>query len=292
MINKFFKSKRTCFLLVILFSTTLVLAACSSEKETNETSSKEEINLFVAASLSSSIEEIAQDFENENPNTKVIINADSSGKLKTQILEGFDCDIFFSASIREVDELIKADLIKKEDRVNALENNLAIIGFKDGEYDINSLEDIKSVDSIALAYGSVPVGFYARKALISEGIIKGDYQEKEAIKEITGSEVSDALDGVTISEQANASTTITAIAEKSTDIGFAYTSDVNKNENTKVVFKISKDLTGEIVYPIAKVNAGDEVSDEHAESVQKLFDYLQSDKAKEVYKKYGFNPLS
>ncbi len=291
MISKFLKSSKVYFSFAICLSMLLVLSACNKPNEVSDSVVKEEVNLFVAASLTSSIEEVVRTFTEENPNIKVIVNADSSGKLSTQISEGFDCDIFFSASTREVDELIELGLINAEDTSKILENNLAIIGFKEQEYSIKNLADIKSVDSIALAYGSVPVGFYARKALIAQKILKGDYPDKAAIKELTGSEVAEVLGGVTISEQANASTTVTAVAEKSTDIGFAYTSDVNRNKNTKVVLKISKDLTGEIVYPIAKVKLGEKSTDEHIASVQKLFDYLQSNTAKEVYQKYGFSPL-
>ncbi len=291
MISKMLKASKLYCVCVVCVALIFVLAACSNEKKLDANTSIEEINLFVASSLTSSIEEIIQEFEKENPNTKVIVNADSSGKLKTQILEGFDCDLFFSASSREVDELIKANLIKKEDSVDVLENNLAIIGFKNSEYKIENLADIQSVNSIALAYGSVPVGFYTRKALIAEGILNGAYDDKESIKAITGVELADALGSVMISEQANASTTITAVAEKSTDIGFAYTSDVNRNENTKIILKISKDLTGEIVYPLANIKPSAEISKEHIESVQKLFEYLQSEKAKVIYKKYGFSAI-
>ncbi len=270
----------------------LALSSCADdkveEKNADGGGKKEHVNLFVAASLTASIEEIVQDFEKENPNIKVLINADSSGKLKTQIMEGFDCDLFFSASEREVDELIENELIEEKDSAKILENRLAVIGHKDFEGKIDNLIDVQSVNSISIAYGSVPAGFYTRKALLKDNILSGDVENKEAIKKITGSEISEALGGVTISEEANASTTITSVAEKSTDLGFAYASDVNRNDSTKVVLVIPTDLSGEIIYPLAKIKAKDETSDEHKKSVDKLFDYLQSSKAKTIYENYGF----
>lgn len=208
--------------------------------------------------------------------------------MKTQIQEGFDCDIFFSAATKEVDELKDAGLIEKDDSVNLLENQLAIVGVKDYKGKVKELEDIKNASSIALPYGSVPAGFYTRKALINKGMLSGDAEDKDAVKAITGDEVSRALGGVTISEKDNVSTALAAVAEESTEIGFAYTSDVKRNANTEIIKKIDKKLTGEIVYPIAKVKPNEKISDDKKKSVEKLYKYLQSDKSKKIYEKYGF----
>ncbi len=270
----------------------LALATCADDKakeKSTDGDKKEKINLFVAASLTASIEEIVKDFEKENPNIQVLINADSSGKLKTQIMEGFDCDLFFSASTREVDDLIENGLIEEKDSAKILENKLAVIGHKDFDGEIKNLIDVQSAGSISIPYGSVPAGFYTRKALIGEKILSGDAKDKEAIKKITGGEISEALGGVTISEEANASTTITSVAEKSTELGLAYASDVKRNDNTKVILVIPTDLTGEIVYPLAKIKPKGDTSSEHKDSVEKLFGYLQSGEAKKVYENYGFS---
>ncbi len=290
--ERFRKIGKLATFLSICLLFVLALATCAddrAEEKSTDADKKEKINLFVAASLTASIEEIVKDFEQENPDIQVLINADGSGKLKTQIMEGFDCDLFFSASTREVDELIENGLIEKKDSAKILENKLAVIGHKDFDGAIKNLIDVQSASSISMPYGSVPAGFYARKALIGEKILSGDAKDKEAVKKITGGEISEALGGVTISEEANVSTTITSVAEKSTEIGFAYASDVKRNDNTKVVLVIPTNLTGDILYPLAKIKAKDETSDEHKKSVDKLFDYLQSSKAKTIYENYGFS---
>lgn len=272
-------------LALTLSAAMLVLPSCSGSDEPKE---QQEVNLFVAASLTDSIDEIVKDFEKENPKIKVLVNADSSGKLKTQIMEGFDCDIFFSAATREVDELKTAGLIGEKDSANLLENQLAIIGIKGYKGKVKDLDSIKEAGSIALPYGSVPAGMYTRKALINKGMLTGDANNKDAVKAIPGSDVAAALGGVTISEKDNVSTTITAVGEGSTEIGFAYTSDVKRNANTEIIKKISKKLTGDIIYPVAKIKAKDGASEDHKKSVEKLYEYLQSDAAKKIYEKYGF----
>ncbi len=275
--------------MIMCVTTAVLLSSCGKdEAKKDEPKEEVEVNLFIAASLTDAVGDIVKDFEKENPKIKVKINPDSSGKLKTQIQEGFDCDLFFSAATKEVDELNEAGLVVKDGSVNLLENQLAIVGVKGYKGKVKDLESIKDADSIALAYGSVPVGFYTRKALLEKDMIQGDKENKEAIKAITGDEISRALGGVTISEKDNVSTALAAVAEESTEIGFAYTSDVKRNENTEIIKKIDKDLTGEIIYPLAKIKSKEKMSDDKKKSVELLYKYLQNDNSKKIYKKYGF----
>lgn len=275
--------------MIMCVTTAVLLSSCGKdEAKKDEPKEEVEVNLFIAASLTDAVGDIVKDFEKENPKIKVKINPDSSGKLKTQIQEGFDCDLFFSAATKEVDELNEAGLVVKDGSVNLLENQLAIVGVKGYKGKVKDLESIKDADSIALAYGSVPVGFYTRKALLEKDMIQGDKENKEAIKAITGDEISRALGGVTISEKDNVSTALAAVAEESTEVGFAYTSDVKRNANTEIIKKIDKDLTGDIVYPLAKIKSKEKMSDDKKKSVELLYKYLQNDKSKKIYKKYGF----
>ena len=64
-----------------------------------------ELQVFIAASLSPAMQEIAQHYMESNPDVKITFNADSSGKLQTQIEEGYDCDLFFSAGQKQMDAL-------------------------------------------------------------------------------------------------------------------------------------------------------------------------------------------
>ena len=57
-----------------------------------------EIQVFIAASLNTVMTEIAEKYNKDNPDVKITFNADSSGTLLTQIEEGYECDIFFSAA--------------------------------------------------------------------------------------------------------------------------------------------------------------------------------------------------
>lgn len=281
------KFKVLCLLLALIAGTTLT--ACTKKDTTDEkaTEAKKEVNLFIAASLSDAVGELVKDFEAQNADVKVVVNADSSGKLKSQIMEGFDCDIFLSASTKEIKELNEKGMLVDSSTMDLLQNQLAIIAYKDYDGAVKGLDSVKDAKSIALPYGSVPAGFYARKALIAEGILKVENQDNKAVKAITGKTVSEALGGITISEKENVSVALSSVAEKSTEIGFVYVSDVKRNENVKIVSTIDVEKTGKITYPIAKVKSKKDTKDK-AEIIDKLYKALSDDKAKKVYEKYGF----
>ena len=64
-----------------------------------------EIQVFIAASLNTVMTELAKEYQKDHPNVKIIYNADSSGTLLTQIEEGYECDLFFSAAQKQMDVL-------------------------------------------------------------------------------------------------------------------------------------------------------------------------------------------
>ena len=73
-------------------------ASASSEAASSEAADESvELIVFAAASLTETLNAIAQNHSAENPGVTFRFNFDSSGTLKTQIQEGADCDLFISA---------------------------------------------------------------------------------------------------------------------------------------------------------------------------------------------------
>ncbi len=244
---------------------------CSAEQS-------KEINVFIAASLNNAVTELAQEYMAENPDVKININADSSGKLATQIKEGYDCDIFFSAAEDKMDSLEAEGLIDEDSRKDMLYNDLVVIALKDSDTEVTGLESLGRAKNIALAGGTVPAGAYTRNALISLGILP----ESNDVSEITSAMVSEALGGVEINECDNVSKVLTAVAEGSCEAGAVYYSDTYGYEDKlKILERVDTELTGDIVYPIAMMKNADK-------STEDFYDFLCSDSAKEIYSKYYF----
>ncbi|MBR0411600.1 MAG: molybdate ABC transporter substrate-binding protein [Eubacterium sp.] len=290
--------------LTALFMTALLilgLAACGStgadqkgpEDKTGEESATEvragsgntEIKVFIAASLSKVMEDLAAKYNETHPDVKITFNADSSGTLMTQIEEGFACDVFFSAAQKQMDELADKGFVVEGTRDNVVNNQLIVLTQKDSETEVTGLADLAKAKSIALADGSVPVGKYTRVALIALGILP----ETEDPSLITTIQVSDALGGVEISEQGNVSKVLNAVVEGSCEVGTTYYSDTYGFEDqVKVLETVSYDLTGNIIYPIAQIN-NEEADDEEKAAAKEFIDYITSDEAKAVFNSYYFD---
>ena len=110
-------------------------------------------------------------YEAAHEGVDIVINADSSGALLTQIEEGAPCDIFFSAAQKQMNTLEEAGMLVEGTRTNVLNNQLVVITQPDSETAVTGLADIASAKSIALADGSVPVGRYTRASLLALGIL-------------------------------------------------------------------------------------------------------------------------
>lgn len=244
-----------------------------------------EINVFIAASLNGVMTELAKEYNEEHPNVKINFNADSSGKLATQINEGYACDIFFSAAQDKMDDLSQNGLVVDESRKNLVNNQVVVIALKDSDTKVTGLENIGEAKSIALAGGSVPVGAYTRKALISLGLL----DESDDVKSITTQEVSTALGGVEISEQENVSKVLTAVAEGACEVGTTYYSDTYGYEDkVKVIETVSNELTGDVIYPIA-LTVNKEADDKETKAAEDFYDFVTSDDAKSVFESYYFD---
>lgn len=245
-----------------------------------------EIQVFIAASLNTVMTDLASRYNEIHPNVKITFNADSSGKLLTQIEEGYACDVFFSAAQKQMNTLENDDkLVVEGTRKDVLNNQVVVITLKDSGTAVTGLETLKDAKSIALADGSVPVGKYTRQALVKAGILP----EAEDVSKITTQEVSDALGGVEISEQSNVSKVLAAVVEGSCEVGTTYYSDTYGYEDQlDILEKVSYDLTGNVIYPIAQVQ-NDEADDVEKAAAKDFIDYVTSDSVKEVLESYYFD---
>ena len=262
-------------------------AETESAKETEKATEgeKTEVQVFVAASLKNVMEELGEQYEKENPSVKLIFQADSSGKLLTQIQEGYACDVFFSAAQKQMDTLEEEGKLVEGTRKNVVNNQLCVITRKDSGTKVRGLENLKEAKSIALADGTVPVGRYTRKALVSLGILA----EAEDLSKISTKEVSDALGGVEISEQSNVSKVLAAVVEGSSEVGTTYYSDTyGKEADIEILEKVPYDLTGNVIYPISQV-VNDEASEAEITEAKKFVEFVCSDAAKETFQKYYFD---
>ena len=232
------------------------------------------------------MEELITKFQETHPNVNVQGSYDSSGTLLTQIEEGAACDVFFSAAIKQMDQLDETDgLVVDGTRHNVVNNQVCLVTYKESNTEVTSLEDLDKASSIALADGSVPVGKYTRQALVNAGIL----EKVDDVSTIPTAAVSEALGGVEINECANVGAVTSAVAEGSNEVGTVYYSDTyGLEDRLEILQVIPYDLTGDVIYPVAQVQ-NPEAEELESTAAKEFIDFLITDDAKTIFQKYYFD---
>ncbi len=259
--------------------------ASSEDSSTDGEAEETEIQVFIAASLNTVMTELAEMYNEKHPEVKITYNPDSSGTLLTQIQEGYECDIFFSAAQKQMDDLEADGLMVEGTRADVVNNQVVVVSLKDSGTKVTGLENLNEAESIALAGGSVPVGRYTRQALINLGTLP----ETDDPASITTEEISEALGGVEISEQDNVSKVLSAVVEGSCEVGTTYYSDTyGYEDDLDILQTVSYDLTGNVIYPIARV-VNEEADDVQTAAAEDFLQFILSDEAKAVFESYYFD---
>lgn len=268
----------------------------SAASETSDLSGT--VTLFAAKSLNTVMEELIAKYNETRPNVEIVGSYDSSGTLMTQIEEGAACDVFFSAAQKQMNELEDGGYLVDGTRHDVVNNQVCVVTYKDSGTKVTGLANIGDASSFALADGSVPVGKYTRQALVNAGMMddyvkaqeeQGVAKEDIDVSQITTQEVSDALGGIEINECANVGAVTAAVSEGSNEVGTVYYSDTyGLEDKLDILEKVSYDLTGNVIYPVAQVNNA-EADDAEKAAAEDFVDFLISDDAKAIFDKYYFD---
>ena len=261
-------------------SSTASSAAASSEAASGESV---ELIVFAAASLTETLNAIAETYSAENPGVTFSFNFDSSGTLKTQIQEGADCDLFISAGQKQMNQLDSTasaegnteglDFVDAESRVDLLENKVVLCvpeGSDKGIDSFDSLTEHLKAEDILFCMGNsdVPVGQYTQKILAY-------YDLDEAALAAAG----------VITYGSNVKEVTTQVSEASVDAGVVYCTDAYSAGLTPVD-EATKEMCGQVIYPAAVMK-----NSLHAEAAKEFLAYLRTDKAATVFESVGFTAL-
>lgn len=258
-------------------------AASASASQAETGGEPVELTVFAAASLTETLNQIAEDYKTVAPNVTLTFNFDSSGTLKTQIQEGAVCDVFLSAGQKQMDQLDKTadasvnteglDFVAEGTRVNLLENKVALCVAEGSDAAIASFDDLAKAlegSDILMAMGNsdVPVGQYTQQILAYYGL--NEEELANAGKITYGSNVKEVT---------------TQITEGSVDCGVVYCTDAYSAGITPVDYA-TEEMCGQVIYPAAVLNVS-----QHSEEAQAFLDYLQTDAAMQVFEEVGFSPV-
>ena len=260
-----------------------VSSTASSTAASEAAGESVELIVFAAASLTETLNAIAQDYSAENPGVTFRFNFDSSGTLKTQIQEGADCNLFISAGQKQMNQLdITAsadvntdglDFVDPSTRVDLLENKVVLCVPEGSDKGIDSFdalaEHLKAQDILfCMGNSDVPVGQYTQKILAY-------YQLDEAALAAAG----------VITYGSNVKEVTTQVTEGSVDAGVVYCTDAYSAGLTPVD-EATREMCGQVIYPAAVLKAAP-----NAEAAKEFLAYLQTDKAMTVFEGVGFSAV-
>ena len=218
-----------------------------------------------AASLKEALEEIKPLYQQSKSNVNISYNFGSSGALQQQIEQGAPADIFISAAKKQVDALEQKGLLVAGTRNIIAKNRLVLVVPKNvgGITSFYSLKDAK-VKKIAMGEPrSVPAGQYAQQVLEK---LKIWSQVKSKL--VFANNVRQVLASV---ESGNA------------DAGLVYITDAKISNQIKVVVTADEKYHSPIIYPLAVVKRSKNIN-----AAKEFSQFLSSNQAKAVFKKYGF----
>ena len=152
-------------LIVAVLALGLTACAAPAPEPTAQPTLSGTVNVFAAASLTGSFQEIADAFTAENPDVDVVFNFGGSSGLATQIVEGAPADVFAAASPATMEASGAAN--PQDFATNVLE--IAVAEGNPGG--IEGLEDFANPDKlIALCAVEVPCGAASDKLFTEAGI--------------------------------------------------------------------------------------------------------------------------
>ncbi len=258
--------KKIGSLLVMLIVLCLLVVGCGGKATEQAKSQPVELTVSAAVSLKDALTEIQNNYQAKNSNVKILYNLGASGSLQKQIEEGAPADIFISAAAKQMDDLDKKNLIKKETRKNLVDNQLVLIVPNNSTLQITRFEDLTKSDIKQFAMGapeSVPAGQYTQQVLKKLNLYDALQPKVVLAKDVR--------------------TVLTYVETGNAEAGTVYKTDAIISDKVKIVATAPEGTHDPIIYPIAEIAAT-----KQAKAAEDFIAYLSGPESKVVFEKYGF----
>lgn len=270
-------SKPGFFLMLkrLLFIPLILLFLCPYQAH-SQTHDLPQITVLAASSISEPLTEIARIYSRQK-NIIVTTSFDGTAELARKIEQGEQADIFISAHPQWMTDLKQKGLLDVYSLTNLVHNKLALVistksslnkSIKDGNKFSKNLKYLNNRTIMVMGdLEDSALGLYTKQAIQNTDIKEGTNLWGLVPRKIIPS--------------LNAKNALYLISHGET-AGIVYHSDAYNNKEVKILNVIDSNLHRPIIYQ-ASVVAGESMS-----LARDFLVFLQSEQAKEIYKKYGF----
>lgn len=217
------------------------------------------LTVFAAASLTSTFEQLADQFEKSHEGVDVQLSFAGSSDLVTQVREGAPADVIATADEQTMQQLVDAGDVAAAPR--AFVSNTLVIAVPTGNPEgIGELGDLTGPDlDVVVCAPQVPCGAATETVEESAGLEIDAVSEEPAVTDVLGK-----------------------VANGQADAGLVYRTDAAGSDSVDAVeFPESADAVN--LYPIAPLAHADD-----AELAQQFTDFVLSDEARAVFDAAGF----
>jgi molybdate transport system substrate-binding protein len=225
-----------------------------------------ELLVFAAASLTDVLGDLAKAYEQQR-GAPVKLSFAASSVLARQVEAGGKADVFISADQEWMDYLQQRNLIEKSSRRDLAGNRLVLIAPADSKVVLEIAPGFPLLAALGggrLSTGdpdTVPVGRYARSALISLGVW-------------------DQLQGRLVNAD-NVRSALMFVSRGEAPLGIVYTTDALADSKVRIVGTFPANTHAPITYPGAVLEGTG------AEAIVFL-NYLASPQVSETWRRFGF----
>ena len=229
----------------------------------------ETVTVFAAASLTTALTRVAEQYEDAEGG-EIALSFAGSSALARQIQLGAPADIFISANPDWMDLLQAGDLLDPDSRIDLLGNSLVLIAHEPMEHvDLTSDLDFSALlgpGRLAMALTqAVPAGIYGRAALDMLGL--WDQVATQVV------------------ETDNVRAALALVAFGEAPLGVVYATDARANPDVHVIATFPPDSHPPITYPAALLYGP------AAEEAGGFLTFLQGPDARAVFEAEGFTVL-
>jgi molybdate transport system substrate-binding protein len=259
------RSRFLTFLGIVFAGLAIALASRLMAPTPTVNQAQPSLLILGAASLKDSLDETIDLYQKSKFNVSLSYSLNASGALLQQIQNGAPADIFISAAKQQMDTLEKSGELLPGTRGDLVKNRLALI-VPTNSQDITDFSSLQNSAVKRISIGeprSVPAGKYAEQVFQKLKIydsLKPKFVYANNVRQV-----------------------LITVESGDADAGVVYLTDAKISDKVKVATLAAETDHAPIVYPIAVLKRS-----KNPQAATEFVQFLESDRAQLVFKKYGF----